>query len=51
MRKFLKEESGATAIEYGMIAAATGMALMGVMPSLADALTPIFSSLSAGFGS
>jgi pilus assembly protein Flp/PilA len=51
MRKFLKEESGATAIEYGMIAAATGMALMGVMPSIGEALQPIFTSLAAGFGS
>ncbi len=48
MKKFLKNESGATAIEYGMIAAATGMALIGVMPSVGEALQPIFTSLSAG---
>jgi pilus assembly protein Flp/PilA len=34
MKKFFKDESGATAIEYGLIAAATGLALIGVMPTL-----------------
>ena len=31
---FLKDESGATAIEYAMIAAATGLALAATLPSI-----------------
>lgn len=34
LNKMLRDESGATAIEYGLIAAATGMALVAVTPSL-----------------
>ena len=32
--RFFKDESGATAIEYGLIAAATGLALVAVMPAI-----------------
>ena len=32
MKKFLKDESGATAIEYGLIAAALGLMLIALMP-------------------
>ncbi len=31
---FMKNEDGATAIEYALIAAATGLALIAVMPTL-----------------
>jgi len=43
--RFLKNESGATAIEYGLIAAATGLALVAVMPSIGTALSNIFTSI------
>ncbi len=33
---FLKDESGATAIEYGLIAAAMGLALVTAMPLLVE---------------
>jgi pilus assembly protein Flp/PilA len=33
--RFVKDESGATAIEYGLIAAAMGIALVTAMPLLA----------------
>ena len=46
IRKFIREESGATAIEYGLIAAAMGLALVTVMPILAGAITGKFSSLA-----
>lgn len=49
MRNFarlIKDESGATAIEYGLIAAAMGLALVTAMPMLATAITGKFSSLS-----
>jgi len=35
-KKFLKDESGVTAIEYGVIAAAMGVALVVIMPKLAS---------------
>ena len=45
MNKFLKDESGATAIEYGLIAAAMGLALVTAMPSIANAVKTKFSSI------
>lgn len=45
--RFLKNESGATAIEYGLIAAATGIALSIVMPEIASALTGTFNTIEA----
>jgi len=46
--RFVKDESGATAIEYGLIAAATGLALVAIMPSIKDSLGVIFSSINTG---
>ncbi|MFO1123619.1 MAG: Flp family type IVb pilin [Hyphomicrobiales bacterium] len=51
MRKMLRlmlDESGATAIEYGLIAAAMGLALIGVLPTLQDALVNQFQNLANG---
>ena len=45
--KFLKDDSGATAIEYGLIAAATGLVLVAVMPAVESALNTTFTTLSA----
>ena len=45
--RFMKDESGATAIEYGLIAAATGLVLVAVMPAIESALTATFTSISA----
>ncbi|CAN5462717.1 Flp family type IVb pilin [soil metagenome] len=44
--RFLRDESGATAIEYGLIAAATGLALVLVMPTIKTKLTSTFNSIS-----
>jgi len=44
--KFVKDEAGATAIEYGLIAAAMGLALVVLMPLLTTALNSNFSSLA-----
>lgn len=49
--RFLKDESGATAIEYGLIAAAMGLALVTAMPILATAVTSKFSSLAGHISS
>jgi pilus assembly protein Flp/PilA len=44
--RFVKDESGATAIEYGLIAAAIGLMLVVAMPLLATALRTVFSSIT-----
>jgi pilus assembly protein Flp/PilA len=46
MKKFLKDESGATAIEYALIAAAMGLALVTAMPFLKTAIEGKFKYLS-----
>ena len=48
LMRFVKDESGATAIEYGLIAAAIGLMLLVVMPLLATALSGVFQQLIAG---
>jgi len=45
--KFFKDESGATAIEYGLIAAATGLALVATMPTIKAKLTTTFASIGS----
>ena len=45
--KFVKDESGATAIEYGLIAAATGLALVVTMPTIKSALSSTFTSIGS----
>lgn len=44
--RFFKDESGATAIEYGLIAAATGLALVAVMPTIGTALETTFNAIA-----
>lgn len=48
MKKFINDESGATAIEYGLIAAAMGLMLVIVMPILATAVSGVFGKLESG---
>lgn len=48
MKKFLKDESGATAIEYGLIAAALGLMLIAIMPLLSSQLLTTFSKITTG---
>lgn len=48
MKKFINDESGATAIEYGLIAAAMGLMLVLVMPILATAVSGVFQKLASG---
>lgn len=45
--KMFKDESGATAIEYGLIAAATGLALVATMPTIKSKLSATFSSIGS----
>ena len=46
--RFIKDESGATAIEYGLIAAATGLALVAVTPTLKTQLGTVFGNINTG---
>jgi pilus assembly protein Flp/PilA len=43
---FASDESGATAIEYGLIAAGIGLTLVAVMPAIKEKLTATFTSVS-----
>jgi pilus assembly protein Flp/PilA len=47
LTRFLKEESGATAIEYGLIAAGISVAIIAVVQGLGTNLNTTFSSVSA----
>ncbi|HEU4322457.1 MAG TPA: Flp family type IVb pilin, partial [Roseiflexaceae bacterium] len=42
LRRFLKDEAGATAIEYGLIAALIAVVLIGALGDLGEALTGAF---------
>ncbi len=45
MIKFLKDESGATAIEYGLIAAGIAVAIIAAVGLLGDSLTAMFGEV------
>ena len=51
VRKMLKNEKGATAIEYGLIAALIAVAAIGAMTSLGTKLTNTFNKVSGNMGS
>jgi pilus assembly protein Flp/PilA len=44
--RFFKDEQGATAIEYGLIAAGISVAIIAVVASLGSALNTTFTSVS-----
>ena len=48
---FIKDDKAATAIEYGLIAAAMGVALVLIMPLLASQTTVQFSNLGSHIAS
>jgi pilus assembly protein Flp/PilA len=45
--KFLSDESGATAIEYGLIAAGIALAIIAVVNGLGTGLSTQFTSISS----
>jgi pilus assembly protein Flp/PilA len=47
-QKFLKDESGATAIEYGLIAAGIALAIIAVVGRLGTTLNSVFDSVDKG---
>jgi len=46
--RFAKDESGATAIEYGLIAAGIALAIITVVNSLGSTLNTKFTAISTG---
>jgi pilus assembly protein Flp/PilA len=49
--KLIKNEKGATAIEYGLIAALIAVAAIGAMTSIGSSLTNTFSNVSTNLNS
>lgn len=45
-RAFSKDESGATAIEYGLIAALVSVAAIGALTAMGDSLSTMFSTVA-----
>jgi len=45
--KFLSDESGATAIEYGLIAAGIALAIIAVVNGLGSNLNTMFNSINS----
>lgn len=48
--RFLKDESGATAIEYGLIAACISVAIIAVVQGIGTKLNNTFTTISTGLG-
>lgn len=45
-KMFLKDESGATAIEYGILAALIGVVIITAVTALGEQLTAVFEDIS-----
>ena len=50
VRKFIKNTSGATAIEYGLIAAGIAIAIVAVVGLLGDQLSALFTQVANALG-
>lgn len=46
LKNFWKDEDGATAIEYGLIAALVSVAILTILGTLGDNLTTTFTTVS-----
>ena len=49
-RKAAKDESGATAIEYGLIAAGIAIVIIGALALVGGQLTALFNQIVGGLG-
>jgi pilus assembly protein Flp/PilA len=47
LKRFLREEQGATAIEYGLIAAGISVAIIAVVQSVGTGLNTTFTNVSS----
>lgn len=50
LKRFLKNEDGATAIEYGLIAALIGVAIITAVGLVGDSLDEVFTQISTDLG-
>lgn len=50
LKKFIADESGATAIEYGLIAALVSVAAIGALQTMGSSLNEMFSTVSNKLG-
>ncbi len=48
LMRFVKDESGATAIEYGLLAAGIGLLLIVIVPQLGSTLLRVFTGINTG---
>jgi pilus assembly protein Flp/PilA len=46
LKKFLNDESGATAIEYGLIAALVSVAIIGALTAMKNGLNTTFNKVA-----
>ena len=51
LARFLTDESGATAIEYGLIAALVSVAAIGALTALGGSLNTMFTTVSSAVAS
>jgi pilus assembly protein Flp/PilA len=49
VRRFAKDESGATAVEYGLVAAGISVAIIAVVQGLGSKLNTTFASVQSAF--
>ena len=49
VKRFVKDESGATAVEYGLVAAGISVAIIAVMQGLGSKLNTTFTSVQSAF--
>ncbi len=50
LNKFIANEDGATAIEYGLIAALIAVVIIGVLGTIGSSLNTKFQAVAAGLG-
>jgi len=50
INRFIKDESGATAIEYGLIAALIAVVIISVLTSIGTSLSAKFQSVATALG-
>jgi pilus assembly protein Flp/PilA len=51
VRRFLRDENGATAIEYAMIAAGIAVAVVSVVTALGSSVTSMFTTVKSAYPS
>ena len=51
LKRFLRDERGVTAIEYGLIAALIAVVIIGTVTTVGENLDGVFSSIGTSLGS